>query len=209
MKKKKEFEWEGEQNFVQLVKDNQSKGMIVVEVGCYDGSTTRHYLDIVKENQGHVYIIDTFMGTIQNEQFLQAHPHFYALPHSFGQHNIGLYDWVVETFKPYSDMMTIIKGMSVDVIPTLKNQSIDILFIDADHKYSSVKTDIELSIPKIKPGGILCGHDCEGFDNVGKYTEYELDSDSSKDGRHGGTIQAVYDSFGVTQLNGTVWSIKL
>jgi hypothetical protein len=203
------FEWGGEQNFVQLVNDNQSKGMVVVEVGCYDGATTRDYIDIVKENQGHVYLIDTFMGTVQNEQFLQMHPNYSILPHAYGEHNNDLYDWVVNTFKSYNDMLTIIKGKSEDVIPTLKDQSIDILFIDADHRYSAVKRDIELSIPKVKPGGILCGHDCEGFDNVGNYTEFELDSDPSKDGRHGGTIQAVYDAFGITQLNGPVWSVKM
>ena len=35
------------------------------------------------------------------------------------------------------------------------------------------KKDIELAIPKIKSGGLLCGHDCEGFAEVNSFTEFE------------------------------------
>jgi hypothetical protein len=41
--------WDGEQGFIKLVEDNQSEGMVVVEIGCYDGSTTRQYIDTVKK----------------------------------------------------------------------------------------------------------------------------------------------------------------
>lgn len=40
-----------------------------------------------------------------------------------------------------------------------EDQSLDIVFIDADHSYSSVKKDIQNWLPKIKPGGIISGHD--------------------------------------------------
>ena len=35
----------------------------------------------------------------------------------------------------------------------------DLVFIDADHSYETTKRDIELWAPKVKPGGILGGHD--------------------------------------------------
>jgi hypothetical protein len=40
-----------------------------------------------------------------------------------------------------------------------KNESIDFLFIDADHTYEGVKEDISLWLPKVKPGGVIGGHD--------------------------------------------------
>jgi len=39
------------------------------------------------------------------------------------------------------------------------NGSLDLVFIDGDHSYEMVKLDIELWLPKIKKGGIMCGHD--------------------------------------------------
>ena len=53
----RQFYWNGEGNFLHLVNEFQSEGMHVVEVGCYDGSTTRMYLDTVRKNNGHVTIM--------------------------------------------------------------------------------------------------------------------------------------------------------
>jgi hypothetical protein len=187
--------WPGELNFVNLVENNQSSGMKVVEVGCYDGSTTRKYIDIVKKNNGHVYIIDTFMGSPS----ITGSSH----PHSYGNHNLELYSIVKEKFAKYSDMITIMKGYSYDCILELPNDC-DIIFIDADHAYESCRKDIEVSIPKVKKSGILCGHDCETFDYVNTYTEEQLKGNYWNN-HHPGVSQAVFDFFGITERIGSVW----
>lgn len=187
--------WSGEQNFVKLIEKNQSPGMTVVEIGCHDGSTTIKYIDIVKKNNGHVIVIDTFMGTTSIKD-----PNN---PHSYGNHNSDLYDIFKLKFEKYSDMMTIMKGYSFDCIPQLPDEC-DIIFIDADHTYEPCKKDIQLSIPKVKKGGILCGHDCETFAFVNQYTKEQLETDYLL-GHHPGVSQAVYDFFGVTETIGSVW----
>lgn len=40
-----------------------------------------------------------------------------------------------------------------------QDSSLDFVFIDANHKYPSVVQDIAAWRPKIKPGGLICGHD--------------------------------------------------
>ena len=39
------------------------------------------------------------------------------------------------------------------------DESLDFVYIDANHAYDFVKQDIELWWPKVKKGGWLCGHD--------------------------------------------------
>lgn len=52
-----------------------------------------------------------------------------------------------------------IKMNTLEAFKYFKDESIDILYIDADHSYSSVILDIMNWVPKIKWGGILSGHD--------------------------------------------------
>jgi predicted O-methyltransferase YrrM len=43
----------------------------------------------------------------------------------------------------------------------IKDESLDFVFIDADHKYYSVIADIKKWSPKVKIGGFVSGHDCD------------------------------------------------
>ncbi len=48
---------------------------------------------------------------------------------------------------------------SVEAANILKDGILDLAFIDADHSYESVVGDIIAWLPKVRSGGILCGHD--------------------------------------------------
>ena len=125
--------------------------------------------------------------------------------HGFGNHNIGLYKLVKDKFEMYSDMITIMKGYSHDCLEKLDDNSCDIIFIDADHMYDSCKKDIESSLPKIKKGGILSGHDCESFAQVNNFPPEAFNYEFWC-GVHPGVIQAVYDTIGITDIKGAcVW----
>lgn len=51
------------------------------------------------------------------------------------------------------------KMSSVNYAKLIPNESINFIYIDGNHQYSSVKQDIEIWLPKIKFGGFLSGHD--------------------------------------------------
>lgn len=48
---------------------------------------------------------------------------------------------------------------AASVLPGFPNKYFDWVYIDADHWYRSVVRDIALSLPKVRPGGIIAGHD--------------------------------------------------
>lgn len=59
----------------------------------------------------------------------------------------------------YNGRLRVLKGLSWEVAKNVPDQSLDFAFIDADHTEPSVRKDIEAWRPKIKPGGMLMGHD--------------------------------------------------
>lgn len=59
----------------------------------------------------------------------------------------------------YAGRATLIHAPSVEAANQVPDASQDMVFLDADHRYSSVVADIAAWLPKVKPGGWLAGHD--------------------------------------------------
>ena len=54
---------------------------------------------------------------------------------------------------------TLVKGLSTDVARRFPDQSVDFVYIDANHRFEYVVADIAAWLPKIRPGGVISGHD--------------------------------------------------
>lgn len=61
--------------------------------------------------------------------------------------------------EPLAGKYEVIRSASWDAAVNFPDASIDFVFVDADHVYESVKKDILAWLPKVKPGGIIAGHD--------------------------------------------------
>lgn len=52
-----------------------------------------------------------------------------------------------------------IQGMSTIVAEQFENDSLIMVYLDADHSFDAVKRDLVAWYPKVKSGGIIAGHD--------------------------------------------------
>ncbi len=152
--------------FVELVQNNARQGMVVCEVGAWVGKTTVEYLPIVQANDGRVLVVDWFSG---NEDIVDNQNHI----HAYKPNNADdIYTQFMKNVEAYQALVTVVRARSNEGVEQIPDASLDICFIDADHIYAGVKRDIELYLPKVKPGGILCGHDCEDIVIQGLYRPY-------------------------------------
>lgn len=65
-----------------------------------------------------------------------------------------------------------IRKTSVEAAKDFEDESLDAVYIDAEHDEESVRADIRAWRPKIKRGGILCGHDFV-LPHIGRILVYE------------------------------------
>jgi len=171
-----------------LVKKVLCNNIKIVEVGSWKGMTTSILAKSVRDFGGNVYAIDHWKGQ-QNA------------PHHISQTNS------LDILTVFRDNMQILGLDNVHpfVVPSLqgvelfKDDSLDMVFIDADHIYDFVKKDIQVWYSKVKNGGILCGHDCElKYTDAGQFTQTinEHLSDIAIVGVcHPGVTRALFDVF--------------
>lgn len=123
----------------------KDKPINFIEVGTFKGENAISIINCLKINKG--YLIDLW----------GEYPEYIGM---FGEEkNFNrIYYKVINLFKPYKNI-SIIKNKSEEALKNFKNNTIDLIYIDANHEYSYVKQDIELSWPLLNNGGILAGHD--------------------------------------------------
>ncbi|MCB1079580.1 MAG: class I SAM-dependent methyltransferase [Verrucomicrobiae bacterium] len=59
----------------------------------------------------------------------------------------------------FGDRSVMVRATSAEAAPGFAEDSLDFVYIDAQHHYEAVREDLELWHPKVRPGGILAGHD--------------------------------------------------
>jgi len=123
----------------------------VVEVGSWKGQSAA-YMAVEILNSGKPIkfdCVDTWLGSLNEE----AHRSDSAII------NNTLYDEFVNNMKPVEGFYTAVRLASTEAAKLYEDASLDLVLIDANHEYDYVKEDILAWLPKVKPGGILAGHD--------------------------------------------------
>jgi len=58
-------------------------------------------------------------------------------------------------------------GDSVEISKKFEDESIDFCYIDADHSYKAIVSDLLVWFPKVRKGGVLSGHDYKSLKKCG------------------------------------------
>lgn len=61
--------------------------------------------------------------------------------------------------KEYYDKVVILRGKSIEMANRVEDESLGLLYIDADHSYNGVMGDLNAWVPKVRIGGVVAGHD--------------------------------------------------
>jgi len=62
---------------------------------------------------------------------------------------------------PFSNRRSVVKKPSLLAAKDFPLDFFDFVFIDAGHQYPEVLSDIQVWTPKVKHGGVVCGHDID------------------------------------------------
>jgi Methyltransferase domain len=139
-------DWFNSSNVYKMLVENCRDDGKIVELGAWKGRSSA-FLVIEAYNKSpkiEVHIVDTWGGNPYDgseDQSVDAYSKFTS--------NMAL---LAKPYQAYRMTTNEASGL-------FKDESLDSVFIDADHSYEAVKLDITNWMPKVCKGGILAGHD--------------------------------------------------
>ena len=118
------------------------------ELGVWQGRSLCAIAELIRSRRLKVHAIDTFQGTAGES----------GLVHDCGGKLQQVFESNLARFN-IRGQVEVHRGSTVTVAGSFPDASLDLVFIDADHSYEQTSADVRAWLPKVKPGGILCGHD--------------------------------------------------
>lgn len=138
-----------------------TKGGLAVEIGSWKGKSGYIIGSVCKEKEARLYCIDTFAGVVNPRT---EEVDINLEPNSGGTYREALNLTPTEFIKMHIKKnlvglpVTYVIGSSTKVHTQIP-KDLDFCFVDGGHTEFFVQKDIENFWPKLRKGGILCGHD--------------------------------------------------
>jgi cephalosporin hydroxylase len=132
-------------------------GSHFVEVGSWKGRSAAHLaVEIINSGKEiKLDCVDTWLGGVEHQHMPEVI-------------NNELYLMFLQNISPVSHIITPKRMTSLEGAATYEDHSLDFVFIDASHEYEDVIADLHAWYPKVKPGGVIAGHDYLVFEDVTK-----------------------------------------
>jgi len=138
--------WFNYQNIYKRIVESVPDGGHIVEVGAWKGASTSYLAVEAQHKKLRIDVVDTWSGSHEHKDIDDIRKN-------------SLFGTFIDNLRPVINLINPIRTDSVSASKMYADESLDAVFIDADHRYESVKADILAWMPKVKKGGILAGHD--------------------------------------------------
>ena len=144
-----------EQLFQSAIQNCPENGKIV-ELGCWKGRSSSYLIvEAFNSNKNlDIHFVDTWAGSSEH------------LDSTKGTYEEGLVidqDYVYKVFLDNINKTDYPKNIhrlhTFQASKLFDDNSIDFLYIDTAHEFEHVKKEINLWFPKVRPGGMIAGHD--------------------------------------------------
>lgn len=126
----------------------RTSGM-VLEIGVFKGRSTAVMAPVCLAAGRDYHVVDNFWGTEECDPATVAQRSEKVLT-AFRRNMKSLGLW---------DRITVHKSDSYAATAAFRDASLGLCFIDADHTFEGCVRDLESWWPKVRPGGVLAGHD--------------------------------------------------
>jgi hypothetical protein len=123
-----------------------------VEVGTFKGEFSKQ---ILENWSGTLYMVDVWRP-LSDKEYLDSSNHT--------NFENGVYSEAMKNISGHEDRAVMLRATSEIASNMFEDNSLDFVYIDANHAYDYVVQDIDLWYPKLKEGGYLCGHDYINMD---------------------------------------------
>lgn len=133
-----------------MVKELVPIGGVIAELGVFQGEFAKVLYDTLKPSK--MYLVDTWNGRLisgdvdgNNVVAVDAHV---------------AYEKTKTAFQLEREVM-VVRKTTTEFLHNLEDNSLNLVYIDADHSYEGVKQDLYNSWSKVQAGGWIMGHDYE------------------------------------------------
>ncbi len=123
------------------------------EIGVFAGELSQRLL---RREDLSLYLVDSWVTSDPESDYAQSGDFHARLSQAQQERYYGL---TLELTAFAGPRAKILRKPSVEAAKDIPDGSLDFVFIDADHSYLGCKADIEAWAPKVKPGGLISGHD--------------------------------------------------
>jgi len=141
---------------VRLVKEHINDPRQGCEVGVWKGLTSRHFLQELPNL--HLLMVDCY-----REFTVEEAPVTLGIDPPTQAETNKIMLLALATTQEFRDRRTLIISDSLEASKCIRDEFLDFVFIDAFHTYEAVRFDIQTWFPRVKTGGLVCGHDYGGW----------------------------------------------